>query len=62
MHMEQFTTANGDRMEAPNVAIVLTDGVSNVDKQNTIPAANAAKTDGITIIRYVSKEVLIFQE
>ena len=38
-----FNRANGDRPNAPNVAIVLTDGVSNLNSERTIPEAIAAK-------------------
>ena len=41
---------NGDRGWAPNVAIVLTDGASNMRSENTIPMAERAKNNGINII------------
>ncbi|CAD5124625.1 DgyrCDS12894 [Dimorphilus gyrociliatus] len=34
-----FTPAGGDRLDKPNIAIVITDGESNKDKDDTIPAA-----------------------
>ena len=49
MHQEQFTEQNGDRPNVPNVAVVLTDGVSTYDKELTIPEANAAKKKGIKV-------------
>ena len=41
---------NGDRAWANNVAIVLTDGASNVNEAQTIPMANRAKRNNIRII------------
>ena len=38
-----FTPANGDRPDAPNVCILLTDGVSNINSRRTIPEAEAAR-------------------
>ena len=47
MRTQVFTPANGDRPDIVNVGIVITDGVSNVFKQNTIPEANRAKNEGV---------------
>jgi len=47
---EMFTAANGDRPNAPNMMIIITDGVSTYDNASTIPNANAAKGQGITVI------------
>ena len=44
-----FTTRNGDRPDIPNVAIIITDGISNINSRRTIPEANKAKTGGIRI-------------
>ena len=52
MRSQQFIEANGDRPGVPNVAILITDGASNVNEQNTIPAAQYAKEKGITIFRW----------
>ena len=49
MHFEQFTRANGDRADAPNIAIVMTDGESTWDSDRTIPDAEAARIAGIQI-------------
>jgi collagen type VI alpha len=46
---EVFTSAAGDRSGVPNIMIVCSDGQSNVNSQNTIPEANAAKQRGITV-------------
>ena len=42
--------ARGDRPDVPNIAILITDGVSNVNERNTIPFADQAKRDGIRIL------------
>ena len=49
MHEKMFTVEKGDRPDAPNVAILLTDGESSVDKQFTLPQADQARSKGITI-------------
>ncbi|KAK7502428.1 hypothetical protein BaRGS_00006381, partial [Batillaria attramentaria] len=49
MRNEMFTPVNGDRPDVPNVAVVITDGVSNVNSDRTIPEAEAARDDGIHI-------------
>ena len=40
----------GDRAWAPNIAMVITDGESNVQEQQTIPKAKQAKRNGVRII------------
>ncbi|XP_052235807.1 uncharacterized protein LOC127847743 isoform X2 [Dreissena polymorpha] len=42
-----FSPANGDRPDAPNVCILLTDSVSNINIRRTIPEAVAARAKGI---------------
>lgn len=49
MRTEQFTIEKGDRPQAPNIAIVITDGESNDNKTRTIPEAQLAKNAGITM-------------
>ncbi|XP_060602478.1 matrilin-3-like, partial [Ruditapes philippinarum] len=49
MHSRMFTRSNGDRPEVPNVGILLTDGVSNLDIRRTIPEANNARTKDIEL-------------
>ena len=49
MHFEQFTKNKGDRDGVPNVAVVITDGVSTYDNNRTIPDAIAARQSGIKI-------------
>ncbi|XP_069108499.1 cartilage matrix protein-like [Argopecten irradians] len=44
-----FIPANGDRPDAKNLAIVLTDGESNINSGRTIPEADAAKREGVEI-------------
>ena len=40
---------NGDRDDAANIAIVITDGVSNINARRTIPEAESARDIGIHI-------------
>lgn len=49
MRTVQFTLENGDRGGIPNVAIVITDGVSTIDTNLTIPEAEQARADNITV-------------
>lgn len=49
MRENMFTAANGDRAPAPNVAILITDGVSNLDAERTVPEAVASHQQGIHI-------------
>ncbi|KAK2170566.1 hypothetical protein LSH36_2g14112 [Paralvinella palmiformis] len=44
-----FTEINGDRPRVPNVAVVLTDGKSTWEANNTIPEATLLKEDGVKI-------------
>ena len=45
-----FTSGNGDRQDVPNIAMVITDGNSNINKENTIPFAIDARTKGVHVI------------
>ena len=38
------------RSDVSQVAIVITDGSSNIDRVNTIPNANLAKADNIVMV------------
>ena len=49
MRTEMYTAANGDRPNVPNVAIVVTDGVSNINSRRTIPEAEETRAAGIHI-------------
>lgn len=49
LRKEMFTTKNGDRPEINNIALFLTDGISNINSRQTVPQAQLAKEDGITI-------------
>lgn len=49
MNYNQFVSSRGDRSNAQNVAIVITDGESNVDDQRTVPDAQEARNRGIMI-------------
>ena len=48
-----FQERNGDRNEARNLAVVLSDGNSNINPENTFPEAAAAREDGIYIMGVV---------
>ena len=43
MSGQMFTAANGDRADVPNVCFLITDGVSNINYQRTIPEAVKAR-------------------
>ena len=52
LRMEVFTTENGARTSdqaIPRVAVVITDGKSNVNASLTIPAARALRKEGVTV-------------
>ncbi|XP_076459446.1 LOW QUALITY PROTEIN: uncharacterized protein LOC143292771 [Babylonia areolata] len=49
MRTEMFNPVNGDRANVPNIAIVVTDGVSNINSRQTIPEAEQARAEGIHI-------------
>ena len=44
-----FSAANGDRANVPNLAMLITDGVSNINAFKTIPEAESARAQGIHI-------------
>ena len=50
MREDMFTPRNGDRNGVDNVAIVMTDGRSNIEQDNTIPEADLAKDGAIRLI------------
>ena len=50
MREDVFTIANGDRENVPNYAIVISDGESNVDPEDTLPEAIESRIRGIHII------------
>ena len=49
MRSVMFTQQNGDRPGVDNVAVVLTDGVSNINSRKTVPEAEQARAEGIHI-------------
>ncbi|XP_062575513.1 collagen alpha-1(XIV) chain-like [Saccostrea cucullata] len=49
MHEEMFSKDNGDRPGVRNVCIIMTDGVSNINYQRTIPEAERARQKDIHI-------------
>uniref|UniRef100_A0A2C9LZH0 VWFA domain-containing protein n=1 Tax=Biomphalaria glabrata TaxID=6526 RepID=A0A2C9LZH0_BIOGL len=44
-----FTAGNGDRSDVDNVAVVVTDGVSNINSRRTVPEAELSRAKGIHI-------------
>lgn len=46
---EMFTVANGDREDVPNIVIIITDGVSNINARRTIPEAQETHAAGILV-------------
>ena len=50
MREDMFKARNGDRTGVDNVAIVVTDGNSNIQSQRTIPEADEAKDDDIRMM------------
>ena len=50
MREDMFTNSNGDRNGVDNVAIVITDGRSNIQEDNTIPEAELAKNEDIRVM------------
>ncbi|XP_062575512.1 collagen alpha-1(XIV) chain-like [Saccostrea cucullata] len=49
MHEEMFSEPNGDRPGVRNICIFITDGVSNIKHDRTIPEAEKAREKGIHI-------------
>ena len=49
MMTNQFTSEHGDRLNVQNYAIIITDGVSTINKESTIPEAERARDRGITV-------------
>ncbi|XP_067657204.1 location of vulva defective 1-like [Haliotis asinina] len=45
-----FVSQRGDRSDVPNVAILIADGISNINQGSTIPQANLLKETGAKII------------
>ncbi|CAG5124868.1 unnamed protein product [Candidula unifasciata] len=45
-----FTPRNGDRIDVPNLLVVVTDGQSNINNHETIPEARLVKSTGATIV------------
>ena len=47
MHSELFTPANGDREDAPNIAIIMTDRAGSL--QSAVHQSNVARSKGIHV-------------
>lgn len=50
MRLNMFTSFNGDRAGDPNYCIAITDGHSNINSEQTIPAADEARQADITMV------------
>lgn len=62
MRTDVFQTSRGDRPTVRNVAVVISDGNSNVYQNNTIPEAVLAKSNGVTILSVVVTNAYNLQE
>ena len=51
--MSMFSVDLGGRTSAPNIAVIVTDGVSTIDKDKTIPYAQEAKVLKLNIISII---------
>jgi collagen type VI alpha len=49
MRTEMFNTKNGDRKKAPNIAMIISDGISNLNSDRTVTEAIRAHTAGIHV-------------
>lgn len=49
MHFDQFVDSRGDRSSVRNIAVLITDGESSGNHENTLAKARAAQEDGIEI-------------
>jgi len=45
-----FNATNGDRKGARNVAVIITDGIANIDRWLTVPYAVQARIEGIYLV------------
>ena len=50
MRNEVLTFSNGDRSEVGDIAIVITDGQSNINAQGTLRQAGLARSDGTLML------------
>lgn len=49
LRSQMFTSHNGDRPNVRNVAIIVTDGVSNINGRRTVPEAEMVRSAGIYV-------------
>ena len=50
MRQDIFTESRGDRPDVPNFCIIITDGNSNINVEQTLPEAIVSRVEGIHII------------
>ena len=46
LHESMFTDTNGDRFEAPNMCLIITDGTPTVNEEETLPEAIRTRVEG----------------
>jgi len=44
-----FSAVNGDRSNVQSVAVIISDGAANIDRQLTVPYAVSARNNGVYI-------------
>lgn len=59
---EVFRAARGDRNGVQNVAVVISDGNSNLGQENTISTAEALKAQGVTVVAVAAGESIHMDE
>lgn len=50
MRTQMLREENGNRPDVPDIVILLTDGVSNINADRTIPEARQARNKGVAIV------------
>ena len=58
MRTNMFTDQNGDRFEAPNMCILITDGTPTVNVDRTLPEAIQSRVDGKDEIRCFQQSII----
>lgn len=56
MREDMFIRSRGDRSDAPNICVLLTDGISNINSRRTIPEAEQTRANVSKIVEmYLQK-------
>ena len=45
-----FTNLNGDRTGVDNIVVIMTDGNSNINSEDTVPLANSLVNQGVRVM------------